>query len=144
MIIVTDETFIERKGTERYFNGKVKKKSRKWYLKSNSDNRICISRKFIENCFCTDFSLNPIGIVYSQKLNCCILHTAGFLPTEYTEVCSDLTYAGPTGWERTGRLDDTLIKKEPNFPLLSGYRRKITGKKSKIYFNLITYRWKKM
>ena len=33
MIIVTDETFIERKGTERYFNGKVKKKSRKWYLK---------------------------------------------------------------------------------------------------------------
>ena len=28
MIMVTDETFIERKGTERYFNGKVKKKSR--------------------------------------------------------------------------------------------------------------------
>ena len=48
MIIVTDETFIERKGTERYFNGKVKKKSRKWYLKSYSDNRICISWKFIE------------------------------------------------------------------------------------------------
>ena len=48
MFIVTDETFIERKGTERYFNGKVKKKSRKWYLKSDSDNRICISWKFIE------------------------------------------------------------------------------------------------